>query len=69
MNRNYQVYGDMQSDKSSENYPEMTLCDECVAQREVVADFGPSGEDCEDCGKPASDDTSKTSSESAERGG
>ena len=25
------IYGDMSSDKSSENYPTVAICDECVA--------------------------------------
>lgn len=49
-NRDYTVWGDMTSDKSSENYPTMTLCEDCVGGYEIVTDEGPSNEDCEDCG-------------------
>ena len=51
-NRTYMIYGDLTSDKSSENYPEKVLCEECVAGYEVVAESGPSDEPCEDCGGP-----------------
>lgn len=51
-NRKYTVYGDLTSDKSSDNYPEKSLCDDCVGGYEVVSDNGPTGDVCEDCGGP-----------------
>ncbi|SEK09311.1 hypothetical protein SAMN05216550_117172 [Paraburkholderia tropica] len=50
MNNSYQVQGDLASEKSSEAYPTMVLCEDCVANHEVLVDEGPSNEDCEDCG-------------------
>lgn len=47
--RNYQVYGDMTSDKSSEAYPVKSLCDDCVSNFQVVTEEGPS-DVCEECG-------------------
>lgn len=49
-NRNYVVWGDLSSEKSSENYPTMTLCDDCVEEYEVVSDEGPTSDPCESCG-------------------
>ncbi len=53
MNKQYVVYGDLTSDKSSDNYPTMTLCYECVASHEVVAEEGESSDPCEECGHEA----------------
>lgn len=50
-NRLYIVYGDLTSDKSSDNYPQVTLCSDCVAGREIVSDLGASDEPCEECGE------------------
>ena len=50
-NRNYTVYGNMLSDKSSENYPEKSLCPDCAKTHEIVHNLGPSEDDCEDCGE------------------
>ena len=54
------VFGDLSSDSTSEQYPTVTLCDECIAsdaeQREdsqVVSIEGGAGQDdgpCEWCG-------------------
>lgn len=55
-NHTYQVVGNLMSEKSSENYPSMVLCDDCVDSYEVVVNEGPSSEPCEDCGEPDEDD-------------
>lgn len=47
----YQVVGDLTADKSSEAYPVMTLCDECVKNYEVIAvEDSLEKNPCEDCG-------------------
>lgn len=35
------IYGDMSSEKSSENYPTVAVCDQCVAEQQAA------GEDCQ----------------------
>lgn len=49
-NKRYTVWGDLSSEKSGENYPTKTLCDDCVGNYEVVSTEGPSDEPCEECG-------------------
>ncbi|EMJ4935765.1 hypothetical protein N5C93_01940 [Pseudomonas nitroreducens] len=54
------VFGDMQSDRTAEQYPTVTLCDDCVEQdalskdnRQIVSmgDYDDSfGDTCEWCG-------------------
>jgi hypothetical protein len=51
-NHRYQVFGDMSSEKSSENYPMKVLCEECAADYEIVTKEGPTSDPCEDCGAP-----------------
>jgi len=46
----YTVWGDMLSDKSSENYPVKDLCEECAANYKVISTEAPMGNVCEDCG-------------------
>jgi len=46
----YTVWGDMTSDKSSENYPLKNLCEECAANYEVISVEAPFDKYCEDCG-------------------
>lgn len=57
------VYGDMTSDKSSEAYPMMQLCDECYESMDPEGEdsrivsterYNSSlGDTCENCGKTA----------------
>jgi hypothetical protein len=54
-NRHYTVWGDMTSDKSSENYPEKVLCEDCAGDYEIVTTGSETNEACEDCGGPESD--------------
>ena len=46
----YQVYGNMLSDKTSENYPVKDLCGECAENYEIISTEAPMGNICEDCG-------------------
>lgn len=46
----YEVEGNLTSDKSSEAYPVMSLCDECVSNYTVISGQGDGDEFCEDCG-------------------
>lgn len=60
------IYGDMSSDRSSENYPTVIICDECVEGMGAgeedsaivsVGKYDPSlGDTCENCGKTKSDE-------------
>lgn len=52
----YQVWGDMMSDKSSENYPTKYLCSECASSYEIISAEGTSEDVCEDCGCEYSDE-------------
>jgi hypothetical protein len=52
-NKQYTVHGDLTSDKSSENYPVKTLCEDCVANYDVITEEGESSEACEDCDNEA----------------
>lgn len=51
------IEGDMSSDKTSENYPSVTYCDECFAELDENSYVHDSGYDpsisdtCESCGK------------------
>lgn len=54
-NKSYQVWGDLSSEKSSENYPSMVLCENCVGNYDVVTEEGSSNEPCEECGEDCSD--------------
>jgi len=45
------VYGDLMSEKSSENYPTMVLCPDCIGSYEIIHENGPSNDDCEECGE------------------
>jgi hypothetical protein len=51
-NHRYTVFGDLMSEKSSENYPTMVLCEDCKDDYEVVTDEGATSEPCDDCGHP-----------------
>ena len=46
----YQVWGDMLSDKTSENYPVKDLCEKCAENYEIISTEAPMGNICEDCG-------------------
>ena len=46
----YQVVGDMTAEKSSDAYPMMDLCDECVGSYETLSVESPMGKTCESCG-------------------
>lgn len=50
-NKSYMVEGDLSADKSSDNYPVMTLCDDCKDEYEIIQEEGPSSEPCESCGE------------------
>jgi len=55
------IFGDLSSEKSSDNYPTVPICDECVKEDQVrkeeskivqIGAFDPSlGDVCEFCGK------------------
>jgi len=47
----YQVEGDLTADKSSEAYPLIMLCEECVASYNVIVEEGTAEGPCEDCGR------------------
>lgn len=55
-NRTYTVYDDLSSEKSSDNYPTLPLCDDCVGNYEVVVEGGPSSNPCDECGGPEDGD-------------
>ena len=47
----YMVYGNMSAEKSSDAYPIMDLCSDCVSHYEVVHQEGSAmGNICESCG-------------------
>jgi len=49
MNHYYQVYGDMTAEKSSENYPYIPLCEDCVENYSVVLEGEKTSDSCTDC--------------------
>lgn len=51
-NKRYQVFGDMTAEKSSDAYPELVLCEDCVANYKVVTTGQSTSEPCEECGAP-----------------
>ena len=53
--KNYMVHGDMSAEKSSDAYPVMALCDDCVGEFEVVTCEGNAEGPCENCGCDADD--------------
>ncbi|MBR7791846.1 hypothetical protein KDM87_04495 [Undibacterium sp. FT147W] len=65
------VWGDMSSDKSSENYPTDLFCDECFSEMRadeedsrVVSsqeDDGSYGDTCSNCGKTAAEEIEEQS--------
>ena len=46
-NHTYQVWGDLSSEKSGENYPTLVLCDTCAAEYEIVVKGGETSASCE----------------------
>lgn len=48
--KSYMVKGDLTSEKSSDAYPIMTLCDECVTEYTIITEQGSGDEFCESCG-------------------
>ncbi|EMF7366694.1 hypothetical protein V4F52_004545 [Vibrio vulnificus] len=50
MRTNYEVEGNMLAEKSSEAYPVMALCEDCVGGYTVVNTFEQTSDSCEDCG-------------------
>lgn len=48
--KSYQVEGNLTADKSSEAYPQMMLCDECVEDYKVIVEEGTADGPCEECG-------------------
>jgi uncharacterized coiled-coil DUF342 family protein len=46
----YQVWGDMSAEKSSDAYPMMDLCSDCVSSYEVISEEGAMNNSCEVCG-------------------
>ncbi len=47
--KRYQVIGDLSAEKSSEAYPFLTLCDECVEKYEVITTEITDSYICDDC--------------------
>lgn len=56
MNKYYQVCGDMQAEKSSDAYPYIPLCEECVQEYEVILEGEDTHDECFDCGSNGEDD-------------
>ncbi|EMF4711982.1 hypothetical protein ACTMLF_17960 (plasmid) [Proteus mirabilis] len=56
MNKYYQVYGNMLAEKSSEVYPYIPLCEECVQEHEVVLEGEDTNDECFDCGSNGKND-------------
>lgn len=62
------VFGDMQSDSTAEQYPRVTICDDCVEQDSLsnednqivtLGDYDESfGDSCEWCGTTAGEEDS-----------
>ncbi|WP_188015283.1 hypothetical protein [Vibrio harveyi] len=46
----YTVQNDLTADKSSDVYPTMTLCEDCVGSYTVINTEGSAEGPCEDCG-------------------
>ncbi|EJT0553115.1 hypothetical protein N2J30_001628 [Vibrio vulnificus] len=45
----YTVEGDLSADKSSDAYPMVTLCDDCVEHYTVITTEGSSEGPCDNC--------------------
>lgn len=60
------IWGDMSSDRVGEQYPSVTVCDDCVSaerssgedsQIVTISEYDPSlGDTCEFCGKTAEEE-------------
>ncbi len=60
------IWGDMSSDRASEQYPSVTVCDDCVSAEQssgedskivTVSEYDSSlGDACEFCGKTAEEE-------------
>lgn len=60
------IFGDLTSEKSSDNYPTVQICDECVKEQQIrkknsqivfVGEFDCAfGDECEMCGKTLKDE-------------
>jgi len=48
--KGYEVWGDMSAEKSSDAYPMMDLCSDCVSSYEVVSEKSAIDNICEVCG-------------------
>ena len=48
--KGYEVWGDMSAEKSSDAYPMMDLCSDCVSSYEVISEEGAMNNSCEVCG-------------------
>ena len=46
----YQVWGDMSTDKSSDAYPTIDLCSDCVSSYETISKENAMNNICESCG-------------------
>jgi len=46
----YQVWGDMSAEKSSDAYPMMDLCSDCVSSYEIISEESAMNNNCESCG-------------------
>lgn len=69
------IWGDLSSDRASEQYPTVTLCDECVDAEEAgeesqivtVGEYDPSfGDTCEFCDKTEEEESGAKESEEEE---
>lgn len=49
MNHYYQVSGDMMAEKSSDAYPYIPLCDDCVGNYSVIVEGESTSDSCSDC--------------------
>ncbi len=63
------IWGDMSSDRVDEQYPSVTVCDDCVSAEQssgedsqivTVSGYDPSlGDTCEFCGKTAEEEATE----------
>jgi hypothetical protein len=52
----YMVVGDLSSEKSSEAYPVMCICDDCIGDFNITTEEGECPGPCEVCGKLSKND-------------
>jgi len=48
--KRYVVYGDLASGEAAEQYPTITMCNDCAKEAEIVAVEGPAAGPCDVCG-------------------